>query len=151
MNGDCNCQQGERTLSQGMVTSMCRDLDVWRTLTGPGRGAVLCEPDHSVCGLYAGKDRLRTGFHPNCLCKASLHAIFSMPATVLTFSSCLVTPQKLANGSLPPVLAASNLFEEITAILISQVPEQVKLIRVKKAEQWWPGKGTQCKESQGTF
>ena len=28
-------------------------------------------------------------------------------------------PQKLANGSLPPVLTASNLFEEITAILKS--------------------------------
>ena len=38
MNGDCNYASREKGRSQGMVTSMCRDLDIWRTLTGPGRG-----------------------------------------------------------------------------------------------------------------
>ena len=38
MNGDWNYASREKGRCQGIVTSMCRDLDVWRTLIGPGTG-----------------------------------------------------------------------------------------------------------------
>ena len=68
------------------------------------------------------------------------------------FSSCLVTT-KPADGSLPPVLAASNLFEEITAILNSlEFQNRWNKSRVnEKAEQWRPGGGTDCKGVPGNF